>query len=90
MLHHSEFMEFVVVRIPGATSLSFPSSVHRFRTGIGNLRPAKQNHPARCPLTHCSNCVARFAALYFMNSPSLQLLALNTYEELRIRNGTVL
>jgi len=26
------------------------------RLGVGNLPPAKQNHPARSPFTNCSKC----------------------------------
>jgi len=29
------------------------------RPWVGNLRPAKQNHPARSPYTNCSHCMAR-------------------------------
>ena len=60
------------------------------KAGVGNLRPAKQNHPACSPLANSSNCMARLVAIYFMNSPSLPLLVLNTYEELFIGNRTVL
>jgi len=68
-----------------------------FNSGVGNLllpggwiRPAKQNHQARSPLANCSNCMGCLVALYFSNLSSLQLLALNTYEELLIRNHVVL
>jgi len=45
----------------------------KISTGVGNLRPAgwirpaKQNRPARRPLTNCRNCMARLVVLYFMN-----------------------
>ena len=67
-----------------------------YRTGVGNLRPtdrirpAKQNNPARNPFTTCSNCMARLAVIYFRNLPSLRFLVLHAYEELLMRNGTVL
>jgi len=51
--------------------------------------PSKIIRPAALS-ENCSNCMARLAALYFMNLPSLQLLALNTYKELLIRNRTML
>jgi len=35
-----------------------------------------------------SNCMASLVVLYFMNLASLQLLVLNTYEELLKRNRT--
>jgi len=65
---------------------------HRGRqpTVRGPIRLAKQNHPARCPFTNCSNCMVRLVVLYIMKLPSLQLLLLHTYEELRVRNRTVL
>ena len=57
---------------------------------IGNLRPAKQNHPARSPFANCSHCMARLVVLHFMSLRSLQILVLYTYEELLMRNRTVL
>jgi len=49
------------------------------RPWVGNLRPAKQNHPARSPYTNCSHCMARLVVLYFMSLRSLQILVLYTY-----------
>jgi len=43
---------------------------------------------AAVPSPNCSNCMARLVVLYFMNLPSLQLLELNTYEELLVENRT--
>ena len=48
------------------------------------------SHPAHSPFTNCSNFVAHVMVLHFINLPSLQLLALYTYEEQILRNRTVL
>ena len=48
---------------------------------IGNLRPAKQNHPARSPFANCSNFMARHVVLYFIKLPFSQHLVLHTYEK---------
>ena len=72
------------LRAPQGCSLLFPTA------WVGNLRPAKQNHPARSPFTNCSHCMARLVVLYFMSLRSLQILVLYTYEELLMRNRTVL
>jgi len=53
-------------------------------------RAGKQNHAARSPFTNCSNCMARLVVLHFMNLSSSQLFVLHTYEELLMRNHTVL
>ena len=36
------------------------------RAGVGNLRPAKQNHPTRSPFTNFSNDTARLVIVYFI------------------------
>jgi len=45
---------------------------------VGSSPPSKFIRPA-APLANCSNCMTCWVALNFMNLPSLQLLASNTY-----------
>ena len=51
--------------------------------------PSKTIRPA-ATLSNCSNCVASLVVLNFVNLPCLQLLVLDTYEELGllVRNRT--
>ena len=58
-----------------------------FTARAGNLGPAGRIRSVAA-LPNCSNCMARLVALYFMNLPSLQILVLNTYEEVLTRNST--
>jgi len=60
------------------------------RQPTARIWPAKQNHQARSPFTNCSNFIAHLMVWHFMNLPSLQLLALHTYEELILRNRSVI
>jgi len=49
-----------------------------------SLALTTQPRPA-VPVPNRGNCMARLVVLYFMNLPSLQLLKLNTYEEVLIK-----
>jgi len=92
----SEYHHPSVEHLATHQGISLGGKIVPLTPGVGNLRPAgqirpgKRNHPARSPFTQCSNCMARLVVLYFMNLPSLQHLVLYTYEELLMRNRTVL
>jgi len=58
-----------------------PAKERCYKPGVGKLRPA-------APSAYCSSCMTRLVALYFMNLPSLEFLALNTYEVLLTRKPT--
>jgi len=52
--------------------------------------PSSKIITARRPFKNCSNCIAHLVVFHFMNLPSLQLLLLYIYEEILMRNRTVL